>query len=72
MKHIAIEQVVERAERAKSDSDFTYFFSLLLASGGSCEDHRSRSRRGNRRRQRTQSLPIRTPTRAIGRSGRLG
>jgi NB-ARC domain len=31
MKHIAIEQVLERAERAKSDSDFTYFFSLLLA-----------------------------------------
>lgn len=32
MKHVAIEQVLERAERAKSDSDFTYFFSLLLAS----------------------------------------
>jgi hypothetical protein len=31
MKHVAIEQVLERAERAKSDSDFTYFFSLLLA-----------------------------------------
>ena len=31
MKHLAIEQVLERAERAKSDSDFTYFFSLLLA-----------------------------------------
>ena len=31
MKHAAIEQVLERAERAKSDSDFTYFFSLLLA-----------------------------------------
>ena len=31
MKHIAIEQVLERAERAKSDSDFTYFFSLLSA-----------------------------------------
>jgi len=31
MKHIAIEQVLERVERAKSDSDFTYFFSLLLA-----------------------------------------
>ncbi|MGH8645603.1 MAG: NB-ARC domain-containing protein [Gammaproteobacteria bacterium] len=31
MKHIAIEQVLQRADRAKSDSDFTYFFSLLLA-----------------------------------------
>lgn len=31
IKHIAIEQVLERAERAKSDSDFTYFFALLLA-----------------------------------------
>jgi len=31
MKHIAIEQVLERAERAKSDSDFTYFFALLFA-----------------------------------------
>jgi NB-ARC domain-containing protein len=31
MKHVAIEQVLERAEQAKSDSDFTYFFSLLLA-----------------------------------------
>src|SRR5262245_36789595 len=31
MKHVAIEQVLERAGRAKSDSDFTYFFSLLLA-----------------------------------------
>jgi len=31
MKHIAIEQVLQRAERAKSESDFTYFFSLLLA-----------------------------------------
>lgn len=32
MKHIAIEQVLERAERAKSDSDYTYFFALLFAS----------------------------------------
>ena len=31
MRHVAIEQVLERAERAKSDSDFTYFFALLLA-----------------------------------------
>jgi ribonuclease HI len=30
MKHVAIEQILERAERAKADSDFTYFFSLLL------------------------------------------
>ncbi|MGH8525878.1 MAG: NB-ARC domain-containing protein, partial [Gammaproteobacteria bacterium] len=31
MTHAAIEQVLRRAEIAKSDSDFTYFFSLLLA-----------------------------------------
>ena len=31
MKHIAIEQVLERAERAKSDSDYTFFFALLFA-----------------------------------------
>lgn len=31
MKHIAIAQVLERAERAKSDSDYTYFFALLFA-----------------------------------------
>ena len=31
MKHIAIDQVLERAERAKSDSDYTYFFALLFA-----------------------------------------
>jgi hypothetical protein len=31
MKHIAIEQVLDRAERAKSDSDYTYFFALLYA-----------------------------------------
>ena len=31
MKHVAIEQVLQRAERAKSDSDLAYFFSLLLA-----------------------------------------
>ena len=31
MKHIAIEQILERAERAKSDSDYTYFFALLFA-----------------------------------------
>jgi len=30
MGHIAIDQILQRAERAKSDSDFTYFFSLLL------------------------------------------
>ena len=29
--HIAVEQVLKRAETAKSESDFTYFFSLLLA-----------------------------------------
>ncbi len=31
MKHKAIDQVLGRAEAAKGDSDFTYFFSLLLA-----------------------------------------
>ena len=31
MTHRAIEQVLQRVEDAKSDSDFTYFFSLLLA-----------------------------------------
>ena len=31
LKHVAIEQILQRVERAKSDSDFTYFFSLLLA-----------------------------------------
>jgi hypothetical protein len=31
MKHVAIDQVLERAERAKSDSDYTYFFALLFA-----------------------------------------
>lgn len=31
MKHQAIEQVLLRAERAKSDSDYTYFFALLFA-----------------------------------------
>ena len=31
MKHIAIEQVLQRAEMAKSDSDYTYFFALLFA-----------------------------------------
>lgn len=31
MKHIAIEQVIGRTLQAKSDSDFTYFFSQLLA-----------------------------------------
>lgn len=31
MKHAAIEQIIKRTESAKSDSDFTYFFSLLLA-----------------------------------------
>jgi hypothetical protein len=31
MPHGAIEQIFTRAERAKEDSDFTYFFSLLLA-----------------------------------------
>jgi len=31
MAHVAIDQVLQRAESAKSESDFTYFFSLLLA-----------------------------------------
>jgi hypothetical protein len=31
MKHIAIDQVLERAERAKSDSDYAYFAALLFA-----------------------------------------
>jgi len=31
MSHAAVEQVLQRAESAKSESDFTYFFSLLLA-----------------------------------------
>ena len=31
MKHRAIEQVIQRADHAKSDSDFTFFFSQLLA-----------------------------------------
>ena len=31
MPHRAIEQVLQRAEDAKSDSEFTYCFSLLLA-----------------------------------------
>ena len=31
MSHSTIEQVFQRAESAKADSDFTYFFSLLLA-----------------------------------------
>jgi hypothetical protein len=34
MKHVAIEQVLERAERAKSDSDYTYFWALLFATEG--------------------------------------
>jgi hypothetical protein len=31
MHHTAIKQVIERCEISKSDSDFAYFFSLLLA-----------------------------------------
>lgn len=31
MKHKAIEQILGRADLAKSDSDYTYFFSLMLA-----------------------------------------
>ncbi|MGA8278013.1 MAG: hypothetical protein WB784_07455, partial [Rhodanobacteraceae bacterium] len=31
MTHLALEQSLQRAELAKSDSDFTYFFDLLLA-----------------------------------------
>jgi hypothetical protein len=31
VQHAAIDQVLRRTESAKSDSDFTYFFSLLLA-----------------------------------------
>jgi hypothetical protein len=37
MTHKAIDQVLERAERAKADSDFTYFFSLLLAAEALCK-----------------------------------
>ncbi|WP_233079837.1 NB-ARC domain-containing protein, partial [Rheinheimera soli] len=32
MAHLAIEQIFHRTKVSKSDSDFTYFFSLLLAS----------------------------------------
>src|SRR3989338_56048 len=31
MKHCAIEQILQRVESGKQDSDFTYFFDLLLA-----------------------------------------
>lgn len=31
MKHVAIEQALDRAERAKSDSDHAYFFAILYA-----------------------------------------
>ncbi|HHJ1648952.1 TPA: hypothetical protein ACQGUV_004094, partial [Pseudomonas aeruginosa] len=31
IQHVAINQVMRRTEAAKEDSDFTYFFSLLLA-----------------------------------------
>lgn len=31
MSHAVIDKVLQRVEQAKSDSDFTYFFSLLLA-----------------------------------------
>lgn len=31
IKHAAIDQVMQRTDHAKEDSDFTYFFSLLLA-----------------------------------------
>ena len=31
MGHRGIEQVLERAEQAKANSDFEYFFALLLA-----------------------------------------
>ena len=31
MVHVAIDQVLKRSILAKDDSDFTYFFSLLLA-----------------------------------------
>lgn len=31
MKHVAIAQVIERVELARTESDFTHFFSLLLA-----------------------------------------
>ncbi len=30
MKHKAIEQILQRADLAKSDSDYTYFFTLML------------------------------------------
>jgi hypothetical protein len=32
VKHLAVDQVLQRAEKARGDADFTYFFSLLLAS----------------------------------------
>ncbi|MCW8199855.1 hypothetical protein D8B23_15915 [Verminephrobacter aporrectodeae subsp. tuberculatae] len=32
MKHAAMDQIFKRVENSKSESDFTYFFSLLLAS----------------------------------------
>ena len=31
MRHKLIEQVFERTEKAKEDSDFSYFFALLNA-----------------------------------------
>lgn len=31
MTHAAVEQVLQRVKGAQSDSDFTYFFSLLIA-----------------------------------------
>lgn len=31
IRHAAIDQVMQRTDYAKEDSDFTYFFSLLLA-----------------------------------------
>src|SRR4051812_18408236 len=34
MSHLAVEQMLDRAEKSKSDSDFTYFFMLLLAAEG--------------------------------------
>jgi hypothetical protein len=37
MKHLIIDNVVDRVEAAKSDSDFTYFFSLLLLGEAMCK-----------------------------------
>ena len=37
MKHLIIDRILDRVEAAKSDSDFTYFFSLLLLGEAMCK-----------------------------------